>query len=222
MPWPTPVVQVFLHSLLSILLAQTPPQSTTPSSELPCNHLEQDQLCCYGTHFVKPIYPREARLAHTEGVVKLILVIAVDGSIADLQAVSGDPLLLDSTMKAVRQWRFLIGGFVGKPRETEVPLCFTFKIEDPPEPAYLYLSNGKVIRANNVREFTDRIEYIVGHRTYHISPGFVTDINACARVSIIPSKEGDCGPSGGPSFFIRAIPLQPAVKTSHSGRPALR
>jgi TonB-like protein len=35
-------------------------------------------------------YPREARLAHTEGKVKLILVIAADGSIADLQAVSGE------------------------------------------------------------------------------------------------------------------------------------
>jgi len=124
-------------------------------------------------------------------------------------------------MKAVRQWRFLIGGFVGSPRETEVPLSFTFKIEDPPEPTYLYLRNGKVIRANNVREFTDRIEYTVGRRTHHISPNSVTDIDACAPVSLIPSKEGDCLPSGGPSFFIRAIPLLHDVKTSHSGRSAL-
>jgi outer membrane biosynthesis protein TonB len=69
-------------------------------------------------------------------VVKLILVIGVDGSIADLQGVSGRPLLLDSAMKAVRQWRFAIGGFVGKPREMEVPLSFTFMIKDPPKPAF--------------------------------------------------------------------------------------
>jgi len=170
---------------------------------------------------VKPIYPKEARLAHTEGVIKLILVIASDGSIADLQAVSGDPLLLDSAMKAVRRWRFSIGGFVGKPSETEVPLSFTFRIEDPPKPAYLHLTSGRVIRADEVREFTDRIEYTVGRRVQHISANSVADINGCARIGVIPLKEGDCIASGGPSFDIRAIPLLPAVRINHS-EPASR
>jgi hypothetical protein len=213
---------VALHFFLSILLALAPTQSATPNSETPRIHLKQDQLCCFVMNSVNPIYPREARLEHTEGAVKLILVIGVDGSIADLQAVSGDRLLLDSTMKAVRQWRFSIGGFVGKPRETEVPLSFTFKIEDPPKPAYLHLTNGKVIRADEVREFTDRIEYTVGRSTHRIAPGSVTDVDACARFFVgAPLKEGDCIPSGGPSFDIHAIPLLPAVKTSHSG-PASR
>lgn len=208
---------VVLHSFLLILLTWAPTQSATPNSELPRIHLKQDQLCCFVMNSVNPIYPREARLEHTEGVVKLILVIGVDGSIADLQAVSGDRLLLDSTMKAVRQWRFSIGGFVGKPRETEVPLSFTFKIEDPPKPAYLHLANGKVIRAEEVREFTDRIKYTVGRRTHRIAADSVTDINACARVFVgSVRREGDCIPSGGPSFDIHAIPLLPAVKTIHS------
>jgi hypothetical protein len=68
-----------------------------------------------------------------------------------------------------------------------------------------------VIRANEVREFTDRIEYTVGSRTYRIAPGSVTDVNACARVVVGRAlKEGDCVPSGGPSFNIRAIPLWPS------------
>jgi TonB family protein len=188
-------------------------------------HLAQDQLCCFIIHVVNPMYPREARLAHTEGVVKLNLVIADDGSIADLQAVSCDPVLLKSTMDAVRQWRFAIGGWaVGGPREIEVPLSFTFKIEDPAKPAYLHLSNGEVIRADDVRELTDRIEYTTDHRAHHISPDSVTGINGCARASVITkpkAKEDDCVPSGGPSFLIRAIPLLPAVKTSDAVRPAL-
>jgi hypothetical protein len=212
---------VVLHSfVLSILFAQVPPQSTTPNAELPRIHLKQDQLCCFVMNFVEPIYPREARLAHTEGAVKLILVIAADGSIADLQAVSGDPLLLDSTMKAIRQWRFSIGGFVGKTRETEVPLSFMFKIEDPPKPAYLHLTSGKVIRADEVREFTNRIEYTVGRRTHHLSANSVTDINGCVRTSVIPQSEGDCIPSGGPSFNIRAIPLLPAAKSRQASQSA--
>ena len=109
---PAPLAKGFLHSLFWFLLAQVPPQSATPASQLPRIHLTQDQLCCFDIHNVNPSYPREARLAHTEGVVKLIVVFADDGSVADLQAVSGDPLLLDSAMKAVRQWHFSLGGGV--------------------------------------------------------------------------------------------------------------
>jgi len=214
-----PLAQAFFCFLFSVLLAQATPQSVTPQAR---SHITQDQLCCFTTNSVSPTYPREARLAGIEGEVKLILVIAEDNSIAELQAVSGDPLLLESTMKEVRQWRFIIGGrVVGAPKETEVPLTFTFKIEDPPNPAYLHLRNGKVIRADSVREFTNRMEYTVDGRTHYISPGSVTDVSACARVTVAPSKEGDCSPRGGPSFFIRAIPLLPVVKTGHAGRPAL-
>ena len=214
------LIQVFLHSLFSILPVQATPQNPGPNSEIPRTRLNQEQLCCFDMHFVEPIYPKEARLTHTEGVVKVFLVFAADGSIADLQAVSGDPLLLDATMKAVRQWRFLstIGG-VGDAREIEVPLTFAFKIEDPPTPAYLHLGDGKVIRADTVHEFTDRIEYTVGRRTHRISSDSVTHINACARISVLGRSEGDCAPGGGPSFNIFAIPLLPAGKTSHSGRP---
>jgi len=205
---------VVLHSFLLILLAQTPPQSATPNSEPSRIHMDQDQLCCFGMNFVKPIYPREARLARTEGVVNLVLVIGVDGSIADLKAVSGDPLLLDSTMKAVRQWRFSIGGFVGKPRETEVPLSFTFRIENPSKPAYLHLTNGKAIRADEVREFADGIEYSVGRRTHRISADSIAQVDGCLRARVIPQKEGDCIPDSGPSFTVRGISLLPAVKTT--------
>ena len=214
-----PLAQAFFCFLFSVLLAQAIPQSATPQAR---SHITQDQLCCLTTNSVSPTYPREARLAGIEGEVKLILVIGENNSIAELQAVSGDPLLVESTMNAVRQWRLIIGGrVVGAPKETEVPLTFTFKIEDPPKPAYLHLKNGKVIRADSVREFTDRMEYTVGGRTHHISPDSVTDINACARVSISTKpkdKVDDCIPSGGPSFLIRAIPLLPAVEASHADR----
>ena len=217
MPSAAPLAQAFFCFLFSVLLAQATPQSVTPQAR---SHITQDQLCCFTTNSVSPTYPREARLAGIEGEVKLILVIAEDNSIAELQAVSGNPLLLESSMKEVRQWHFIIGGrVVGAPKETEIPLTFTFKIEDPPKPAYLHLRNGKVIRADSVREFTDRMEYTVDGRTHYISPGSVTDVSACAHVTVAPSKEGDCSPRGGPSFFIRAIPLLPAISASHSDRP---
>lgn len=167
-------------------------------------------------HFVKPVYPKKARLAHIEGIVKLHLVFADDGSIVELQPVSGDPLLVDSAMEAVQQWRVSFGRVVGRPIEHEIALSLTFSIEDPPKPAYLHLANGNVIRADTVREFVDRIEYSVGRHTRYLSPDSVTDINACARVAVIPMKEGDCVPSGGPTFDIRAIPLWASHKEKNA------
>ena len=207
------LARVFLYSLLSVLLAQAPSQDTTPATAAPKPLRipeKQEHLCCYDMHFVKPDYPKEARLAHIEGVVKLHLVFADDGSIAELQSVSGDPLLVDSAMKAVQQWRVGFGRVAGRPIEHEIALTFTFSIQDPPKPAYLHLANGDVIRADAVREFTDRIEYTVGRQTHYISPDSVTNINACARVAVLPMKEGDCVPGGGPTFNIRAIPLRPS------------
>lgn len=215
MPSTTLFAQVLPGVLLSMLLAQSPPQVTAPVSEITRVYLKENAVNCFIIHSVQPIYPREARLAHTEGVIKLALLIAEDNSIADLQVISGDPLLADSTIKAVRQWRVFMSYVNGHTVESEIPLSFTFSIEDPPRPAYLHLANGRVVRADEVREFTHRIEYVAGRRTHRISANSVADINACARFAIVgPAREGDCIgiPGGQPSFSIRAIPLIPAVK----------
>jgi TonB family protein len=214
MPPSAPFGQILPCLLLSILIAQAPTQNTAPRSELPRLHLEQDHLNCTAWNVVSPSYPRKARLAHTEGAVKLIMIIAVDGTVADLQAVSGDPLLLDSTITALRQWRFQPTLLNGRPEEVYVALSFTFSIQDPPEPAYLQLTDGKVIRADAVREFTDRIEYTVGRRTFRLSPDSVTDISACDRTAQPPNG---CVHGGGPSFNIRAFPLFPASEARPSG-----
>jgi hypothetical protein len=197
-------------------------QSASSPPEIVRMHLTQEQLCCFDINFVKPVYPRQARLAHVEGEVKVVLEI-VNNSIASLQVVSGDPLLVDSTVHAIHQWRFdrIFGGYVGSaevPREIEIPISFTFKIEAPPKPAYLYLTNGKVIRVEDVREFTNyRLEYEVGNRTRHISSESVKKIAACKAVVRLELKEGECIPGGGPSFTITAIPLLPSPKAM---RPA--
>jgi TonB family protein len=195
--------RVFLFALIWVVYPSLAQQKVPTRT-----HLGQNQLCCFDMHFVNPVYPNEARLAGIEGVVNVVVVFEENGSVTELRAVSGDPVLLDSVMKAVRQWRFSWGGrLVDSPTETEVPLSFTFKIETP-KPAYVHLGDGRVIRADSVREFSDRIEYTVGRHTHRISAKSVTGIDACARITIeSPQREGSCIPGGGPSFLIRAIPL---------------
>jgi protein TonB len=54
----------------------------------------------------KPAYPPLAKAARVQGVVKLQAVIARDGTIKNLQVVSGPPLLVAVALTAVQQWRY--------------------------------------------------------------------------------------------------------------------
>jgi TonB family protein len=193
--------RVWLCSLVLLSLARASPQSTAPDSKPPRVPLQQDVICCYATHVVNPVYPRDARLKRVEGTVRLKMIVATDGTVADLQDVSGNPLLKDSVADAVRQWRMQPVLLQGVPREAEADLTFTFSIHNPPKPAYLHLKDGSVIRADRVREYTDGIEYKTGHHVYRISADSVSMIAWCGE---------NCVPAGGPNFNIRAIPLLPA------------
>jgi periplasmic protein TonB len=55
---------------------------------------------------VIPIYPPLAQSAHISGVVHLIGIISKDGTIRNLQIISGHPLLTKAALDAVSQWMY--------------------------------------------------------------------------------------------------------------------
>jgi protein TonB len=55
---------------------------------------------------VQPTYPPLAKQARISGAVVLQAVIGKDGSIQNLRAVSGHPMLIQSAIDAVRQWKY--------------------------------------------------------------------------------------------------------------------
>jgi protein TonB len=57
-------------------------------------------------HYVKPVYPKEARKKHIHGMVRLRAIIAKTGELRDIQVIQGDPLLIPAALKAVKQWRY--------------------------------------------------------------------------------------------------------------------
>src|ERR1041385_6333871 len=52
----------------------------------------------------KPVYPPLAKQARIQGTVKLSAVIAKDGTIQQLEVISGHPLLVPAALEAVKQW----------------------------------------------------------------------------------------------------------------------
>lgn len=74
-----------------------------------------------------PVYPPLARQARIQGTVRLQAIIAKDGTIAQLEVVSGHPLLVQSALDAVRQWRYQPTLLNGEPVEvsTTIDVVFT-------------------------------------------------------------------------------------------------
>jgi protein TonB len=79
-----------------------PPPKAAPQRIRVGGNVQQANLI----HMVQPQYPEIAKTAHIQGTVILHALIAKDGTIQELQYISGPPLLMRSAMDAVRQWRY--------------------------------------------------------------------------------------------------------------------
>jgi TonB family protein len=55
---------------------------------------------------VAPVYPPAAKKAGIQGEVRLHVTIDKDGSVKDVQVLSGDPQLSEAAVAAVRKWRY--------------------------------------------------------------------------------------------------------------------
>lgn len=81
-------------------------------------------------HKVVPQYPPMAKAAHVSGVVTLGAVIAKDGTIEQLRVLSGNPLLVNAAMEAVKQWIYKPTLLNGQPVEviTQIDVNFTLNM----------------------------------------------------------------------------------------------
>jgi periplasmic protein TonB len=75
----------------------------------------------------QPIYPPLAKQARIQGVVRLQAVISKDGTIQELKAVGGHPLLVPAALDAVKQWVYQPTLLNGEPVEvvTQIDVNFT-------------------------------------------------------------------------------------------------
>ena len=77
-------------------------------------------------HNVSPEYPKIARESHITGDVVLHAIIDWEGQIAELTLLSGHPILAESAVKAVKQWRYRPYILNGKPVEVETTIVVKY------------------------------------------------------------------------------------------------
>jgi periplasmic protein TonB len=74
----------------------------------------------------RPVYPALARQARIQGNVVLHAIIDKDGKVAQLEVVTGHPLLVQSALDAVKQWRYKPTLLNGDPVEVDTTITVTF------------------------------------------------------------------------------------------------
>jgi TonB family protein len=77
---------------------------------------------------IEPSYPPLAIQARREGTVQIRAIIARDGSVESLEVLSGDPLFIQSSLEAVRQWRYRPTLLGGEPVEVDTYITVNFRL----------------------------------------------------------------------------------------------
>jgi len=79
-------------------------------------------------HRVEPEYPEAARQQQMQGPVVLDVRIGRDGSVQDVNVVSGQRVLADAAIAAVKQWRFKPRVLKGQPVEMQTRVTLNFRL----------------------------------------------------------------------------------------------
>jgi protein TonB len=77
---------------------------------------------------VNPTYPPLARQARIQGTVTLEAEISKDGSIENLRATSGHPMLVPAAIEAVKQWKYKPYLLNGEPVAVQTTVIVTFTL----------------------------------------------------------------------------------------------
>ncbi len=97
-------------------------EALQPQAHVPAEVMEK-----LVTHRVDPDYPLEARQAKLQGVIELDVVVGRDGSVADVRARNGPPVLAQAAMDAMRWWRFEPYRIDGKTVVVQTTVAMEFK-----------------------------------------------------------------------------------------------
>ncbi len=75
-----------------------------------------------------PEFSSMARKLRVSGKVEVEAVVTVDGNVESAKALTGNPLLSNSAVDAVRRWKFKPFTSNGEPTRAIAVLSFTFKL----------------------------------------------------------------------------------------------
>src|SRR5713101_62196 len=76
-----------------------------------------------------------AQQTRVQGAVRLQAIIGIDGSVEELEVISGQPVFIQSALDAVRKWRYAPTSLNGQPVEVDTTIDVIFSPEENRSPS---------------------------------------------------------------------------------------
>jgi periplasmic protein TonB len=113
-----------LHALGNSGAAVVPPPPPAVVHPLRVSRMSEGDL----VRKVQPTYPPLARSARIQGQVVLAAIISKEGTIENLRALAGHPMLVHAALEAVSQWRYRPYILNNEPVEVETQITVNFSL----------------------------------------------------------------------------------------------
>jgi TonB family protein len=85
---------------------------------------------------IDPTYPEEAERQHIDGTIKLRAFVGIDGTVENVEVMSGPPLLASAAVSAVRHWRYKPTLLGDHPIEVAQDITIVFRRVDASDEAH--------------------------------------------------------------------------------------
>lgn len=117
-----PKIQTTLFTAISFLFLST---GCAMAQEL---HVSQSEAVKAAREKVQPDYPPMAKQLHLEGNVQVEAHISENGSVEEVKPLTGNAVLMNAAVAAIRKWKFAPFTADGKPTRAVAALSFNFKM----------------------------------------------------------------------------------------------
>lgn len=114
------------ENALSNIVATAPVSVPKPSPEV--LNISQGVTQGLVTKRIQPVYPRQALSMRIQGPVQLLATISKDGNIKNVKVLSGEGVLAQAAVDAVRQWKYKPYYLNGDPVEIQTEITVNFKL----------------------------------------------------------------------------------------------
>ena len=124
-PVPAPPVEPLSSEAQFLAEASTAPKTLATPIKVPANVTAASIVTQ-----TMPEYPEKARAGRIQGEVVLHAIIDKEGKISEVQVLSGDDVLAQSALEAVRQWRYKPMLVDGEAKDVDTTITLTFSLKD--------------------------------------------------------------------------------------------
>jgi len=123
-----PVVATPQDGALPASIAESGPNFSLapPANGAPAPAVHSSLVPAKLIHTVQPNYPTAALNQHVEGQVKIHARIETDGTLSNVSALSGPPLLISAAVNAVREWKYKPQMLDGRPIASDIVVTLQF------------------------------------------------------------------------------------------------